>query len=144
MFCSDHLFFYPYQYLEPPIITSLHWKSRRWLKKFWKKIGSSSLGAYKVARVIYFPSDSMSHMINLPFTSEYDRRIWKEKLLLKSISIPPFELEQQLKSALYPHSADQNAVFSLEQCTSCNRYMQNLFALSHLNISLLFCLSPYR
>ena len=84
----------------------------------------------------------MSHMINLPLTSEYDRRIWKQKLLLKSIATPHLELEPQLKSALYPHTADRIAVFSPEQCTSCNRYMQNLFGLSHLNISPLFCLSP--
>lgn len=58
------------------------------------------------------------------------------------MATPPFELEQQLKSVLYPHSADQIAVFSLAQCTSCNKYMQNLFAFSHLNISLLFCLFP--
>ena len=78
-----------------------------------------------MARIIYFPSDFMPHMINLPFTSEYDRRNWKEKLLLKSIATPPLELEPQLKSPLYPHSADQIAVVSPEQCTSCKRYMQN-------------------
>ena len=54
-------------------------------------------------------------MINLPFTSEYDLRIWKEKLFLKSVATSPFELEQQLRSALFRHSADQTAVFSLEQ-----------------------------
>ena len=112
-------------------------------KNFKKKVELSSLGAYKVARVIIFPSDSMPLMINLPSTSEYNRRIWKEKLLwLKSMGTPSFELEQQLKSVLYPHSADQIAVFSLAQCTSCNKYLQNLFAFSHLNISLLFCLFP--
>ena len=105
----------------PPIIRSSHWKSRRWSKKSWKKPGSSSLGAYRVAKVMYFPSDLTSQIINLPFTSEYVRRIWKQKLLLKRMATPPFALEQQLKSDLYPHSADQVDIVSSLQCTSCRK-----------------------
>ena len=70
------------------------------VKKSWKKLGSFSFGAYRVAKVIHLPSVSMSQIMNLPFVSEYSRRIWKEKLLLKRIATPHFELEQQLKCDL--------------------------------------------
>ena len=89
-----------YQVKSPPIIKSWHWKSLKWSKKFWKKLGSSSFGAYRVAKVIHFPLVSMSLIINLPVVSKYSRRIWKEKLLLKIMATPPFALEQLLKSDL--------------------------------------------
>ena len=46
-----------------------------------------------------FPPNSMSHVINEDFKGEV---IVKEQVTL------PFELEQSLKRALYPHSEDQN------------------------------------
>ena len=47
----------------------------------------------------------MSQMIKRPLESERVLLICKTKLLLKSMQVPALLLEQQLKGALYPHSA---------------------------------------
>ena len=47
----------------------------------------------------------MSQMIKRPLGSERVLLICKSKLLLKSMHVPALLLEQQLKRALYPHSA---------------------------------------
>ena len=79
--------------------------------------------------------------INLPFGSEIVLRMWKEKLLLKSMLTPALALEIRLLNiAEYPHSEVPHIYLSFEQCTSCTvtKNIAYFLVFSHENISLLF------
>ena len=56
-------------------------------------------------RVKLVPFVFISPMIKRPLGSELGLLTCKSKLLLKSMHVPALLLEQQLKRALYPHSA---------------------------------------
>ena len=68
-----------------------------------------------LAKVKVLFSVWMSIIINLPIGSEYDFRIWKVKLLLKSMPTPTLALDKLLKIAEYPHSEDHNVSLSFVQ-----------------------------
>ena len=70
------------------------------IKKVLEETGLIFVWSVQSSQGNSFPSVLMSLMMNLPFVSEYSRRIWKKKLLLKRIAMPPLALEQQLKSDL--------------------------------------------
>ena len=77
----------------------------------------------------------MSTIMNLPFGSEIVLRIWKEKLLVKSMLTPALALERLLNIAEYPHSEVQRISLSFEQRTSCRKYIAYFLVFSHRNIS---------
>ena len=57
-----------------------------------------------LAKVKVVLSVWMSIIINLLTEPEYDFRIWKVKLLLKSMPTPTLALDKLLKIAEYPHT----------------------------------------
>ena len=74
----------------------------------------------------------MSTIMNLPFGSEIVLRMWKERLLLKSMLTPALALERLLNIAEYPHSEVQHISLSFEQWTSCRKNIAYFLVLSHL------------
>ena len=99
----------------PPMMISSHSKSSRCSNTISKNLGSSTLGAYYVAKVIHFCSVSISQIMNLPFGSEKDFRILKPKVLLNKMATPHLLLACPLKIVLYPHSADHMEFVFSEQ-----------------------------
>ena len=65
-------------------------------------------------------------------------RIWKEKLLLKSMLTLALALERLLNIAAYPHSEVQHISLSFEQWTSCRKNIVYILVFSHQNKSRLF------
>ena len=53
---------------------------------------------------------------------------------------PALALERLLKIAVYPHSADQVASLSFEQCTSYKKKIEHFLFFNHLKTSRLFIL----
>ena len=81
----------------------------------------------------------MSTIMNLPFGPEIVLRMWKKKMLLKSMLTPALALlEGLLNIAEYPHSYVQYISFSFEQWTSCRKNIAYFLVFSHRNISRLF------
>ena len=80
----------------------------------------------------------MSTITNLPFGSEIVLRMWRKKLLLKSMHTPALALERLLYIAEYPHSEVKHISLSFEQWTSCRKNIAYFLVFSHRNISRLF------
>ena len=80
----------------------------------------------------------MSTIMNLPFGSELVLRMWKEKVLLKSMLTLALAVERLLNTAEYPHSEVQHFSLSFEQWTSHRKNIAYFLVFSHQNSSHLF------
>ena len=129
----------------PPKIISSHSKVKRHFKTFSKKKRSSLFGVHIFANVNFLLSVFMSTIMNLPFGSELVLRMWKEKVLFKSMLTLALALERLLKIAEYPHSEVQHFSLSFEQWTSHRNNIAYFLVFSHQNISHLFTVldSPF-